>query len=717
MSDVFAPGGILAARLPGFEYRPQQAHMARAVEEALRTGGVTLIEAGTGTGKSLAYLIPAARFALETARRVVVSTNTINLQEQLLHKDIPWVQREIAPELRAVLVKGWQNYLCLYRYEQVLHSPGDLLDPGEDAQLAAVRAWVADGPAEGSRHELPFTPSPGLWNSICAESDFCLRQACPWYDHCFLFKARRAVADAHLLIVNHHLLFADVAVRSLLGWQSDAVLPAYAHVILDEAHHIEDVASEHLGQQFSEAGWRQFLGRLLRTGRGDEPKGVLGALQRRLAAAPNAVGTVDHIAGAVRPALEAAHRQGQAFFAAVAAWAEAQARPEGGEAVWSIVQDAAWRSSVAPAADALVQEMRSVAGQLERLASLLKELGDDWNGDAVECEALSGRALRLAEGLAWLAAAGDPQHVFWLEAKAGQGGRTNFALRSAPLHVGDRLAQWFGEGLECAVLCSATLTVGGSFNYILSRLGAQDAGGRPAVGGRSVRTLAIASPFDYRRQAAVFVPVDIADPDEAAFAAQFAASCAEVLVASGGRAFVLFTSYAHLRQTADAVREELARHGIPLWVHGEAPRSQLLRSFLGSPGSVLFGTDSFWEGVDVQGSALSVVIIARLPFEVPTHPLAKARADRLRQEGKNPFTDDAVPRAALKLKQGFGRLIRSKSDRGVVIIYDKRILTRRYGSVLRASLPPAPWYAVSLDELPQRVAARLAESWDAAAES
>lgn len=711
MADVFSPHGILADRLPGFEYRPQQVRMAQLVEDALTKGRITLIEAGTGTGKSLAYLIPAATFAIRSGKRVVISTNTINLQEQLIHKDIPWVQAEVAPELKAVLVKGWHNYLCLYRYEGVLHSTAELLEPTDEVQLAAVRDWVSRGPKEGSRTELPFAPNPGLWNSICAESDFCLRQKCPFYDHCYLFKARRAVEDAQLIVVNHHLLFADIAVRNVVGWQSEAVLPPYEHVILDEAHHIEDVATEHLGQQFSELGWRQYLGRIFRTGRGNDRRGFIGSLQARLLeVSQNVTPVLEHISGSLMQALERAHRQGSAFVEHLAAWAAARTRPDANETLWAIEHDGEWVSQVLPAADELASALRAVGGSLTTLSGLLRELGEEWEGAALESDALSARGVKQAEAAEWLAAAEDTEHVFWLEASTGAGRRTHYSLRSAPLDVGEKLSQWLNEGLRSAVLCSATLTVGGSFSYILRRLGVAEGGDSDEASSRSwnVCTEAIDSPFDYKRQAALLVPTDIVEPNAPAFNEMFTESLGSVLRASGGRAFVLFTSYSHLKATAAALRPLLEQEGIPLWVHGEASRSHLLSSFLANPGSVLFGTDSFWEGVDVQGSALSLVAIARLPFEVPTHPVAKARAEHLREQGINPFDDYSVPRAALKLKQGFGRLIRSAADRGAVIIYDKRLLTRRYGRVLLASLPAAPCHALTLAELPEMVAAQLA---------
>lgn len=703
MSDVFSPDGLLAATLPGFEYRPQQAYMASLVFETLASGGITLIEAGTGTGKSLAYLFPAVRFALETGERVVVSTNTINLQEQLVHKDIPFVRNVFAPELKVALVKGWQNYLCLHRYQNALQGSGDLFEPEAELQLAAVREWVAAGPEEGSLSELPFSPSPSLWSSICAESDTCLRQECPLYEHCFLFKARRQMEDSHLLVVNHHLLFADVAVRGVLGWQSEAVLPPYSHLIIDEAHHVEDVATDHLGNRLSELGMRQLLGRIVRRRRRGELGGYAGRLVTKLPSLGTAATFImERIYSDLLPNVGKAEELASTFFAALSEWAGDRNGREEGESAWAIVQDATWRTEICPAADELSSALRTVADELSHLCTKLRDAGD-LNAQAHEGEALAARARRTAEVLDWLVAADDPDSVFWLER---EGGRKPIRLCSAPVEIGPHLASWLRQAIRSVVMCSATLTVNGSFDYVTGRWGIQT---RTADGTASVPgdvnfcTAKIDSPFDYRAQSSIHIPSDIAEPGDPAFTAQLVASLGELLVACGGRAFVLFTSYAQLRYAADTLRDLLERHGLSLWVHGEAPRLQLLTGFKETAGSVLFGTDSFWEGVDVQGEALSLVVIAKLPFEVPTHPVAQARTQRLRERGLNPFENYSVPRAALKLKQGFGRLIRSASDRGAVVIYDRRLLTRRYGQVLLSSLPPAPVRVETLRDLPASV--------------
>lgn len=706
MSDVFSPDGLLSDTLPGFEYRPQQGYMANLVFETLAAGGITLIEAGTGTGKSLAYLIPAVRYALETGERVVISTNTINLQEQLIHKDIPFVRSAFAPDLKATLVKGWHNYLCLHRYQSALQGTGGLFESDDELQLAAVREWVAAGPEEGSRSELPFTPSPNVWASICAESDTCLRQECPLYEHCFVFKARRQMEDAQLLIVNHHLLFADVAVRGILGWQSEAVLPAYSKVVLDEAHHIEDVATEHLGSRLSELAVRQLLGRIARRRRRGQIGGYVGQLLAKLPQlGAKATSLLETVQSGLLPAVSAAGEQAGVLFLALADWTAACGGKADGESTWPMVRDDEWEGAVRPAAAELGRGLQLIAEELARLRTLLRELGE-FNAEAHEADALAGRARRTAEVLEWIVAADDPDYVFWLESESRKQDQERIRMCSAPIEVGRHLARWIREALSSVVMCSATLTVNGSFDYVTGRLGLQTHtadGVQNGLEGFNFCSAKIDSPFDYAKQTSIYIPSDMVEPSHPAFVAQLVDSLGELLVACGGRAFVLFTSYAQLRYAADALRDHLESHGLPLWVHGELPRRQLLNGYLNNPGSILFGTDSFWEGVDVQGDALSLVVIAKLPFEVPTHPVARARTERLKQRGLNPFDNYSVPRAALRLKQGFGRLIRSSSDRGAVVIYDRRLISRRYGQVLLASLPPAPVRVDSLRALPASV--------------
>lgn len=698
--DVFLPDGPIASALPAYEHRPQQSEMAEVVAATLTDGGLAFIEAGTGTGKSLAYLIPAAQQALSSGKPVVISTNTINLQEQLLGKDIPLVRQSVAPELKAALVKGWQNYLCLYRYEQLLSQAADLLEPGDEGELAAIREWVTSGPADGSRSELSFSPSPQVWERVSAESDTCLRQSCPHFDRCYVFAARKQMEGAHLLVVNHHLLFADVALRSQVGWSGEqAVLPDYKAVIVDEAHHIEDIATDHLGHRFTRIGWRQLMGRLSRRGRSGEGRGVLPALRTRLLsdASSGTRRVLGHLDETVFTALEQAQASGYAFFDTLAAWAHAIDPSDAGERLLPLEANDAW-APVHAQAERLGGELWRLREELKRCAETLRPLGEGWTGAAQEIDALGNRIEHAANSLEFLTTASDSGYVYWVEV-VGEGSEVRrLALCAAPIEVGDTIRTWVTEGIQSLVCCSATLAVGGNFTYIRGRLGVAPS---DAEADRlpTVRDAVIESPFAYMQQAALYIPSDLPEPTHPSYAASFADAVLELLLACGGRAFVLFTSYAMLRSTLHRIGPTLYDAEVPLWVQGEAPRSQLLEGFRKVPGSVLFGTDSFWEGVDVPGQALTLVIIARLPFEVPTHPIAKARADRMQSEGQNPFYQYSLPRAALKLKQGFGRLIRSARDFGAVVIYDRRLITKPYGRVLLASLPQTPHYVLPHQQL------------------
>lgn len=714
MADPFAPDGALAQKLSNYEHRPQQSMMARQVADTLNNGGVALIEAGTGTGKSLAYLIPAARAALASERPIVISTHTINLQEQLIHKDIPLVRQAEMPELKAVLVKGWSNYLCLQRCENVLGSTGDLLEPDEELQFAAIREWVVDGPEEGSRHELPFTPSPAVWEQVAAESDTCSRQACPYFDRCFLFKARREMEGAHLLIVNHHLLFADFAVRSRIGWDTDhAVLPRYDHVIFDEAHHLEDVATDHLGYRLAQGGWHQFLGRLARSARSRKARGILPALQSRLSIeeGEEAEEALQLIANTLLPTLQRARELGDHFFATIQHWLRTQRAltPAADAPVQvSIVVDQTWQEYVQPSAARWMEALEHLSDALAELGVMLRMLSSEWVPMAQEVEAFAARGIHMMLAVEEIAAADDPDHVFWIEGRRyrHENGEFRVTLFAAPIEVGSALRRWLNEGIQSLVCCSATLAVGGGFEYVRERLGLVET---PP----EVHELILPSPFAYEEQAAVYVPDDICDPTEAAYPQMLATGLARLLAATGGRAFVLFTSHALLQQVKHRVEPTMHEAGIPLWAHGDAPRHQLIERFTSHPGSVLFGTDSFWEGVDVVGDALSLVVIVRLPFEVPSHPVAQARTRRLEEGGRRPFFDYTLPRAALRLKQGFGRLIRSRTDRGAIVIYDGRVVRREYGKMLLGSLPRTPVYVMPHDKLVEAVAAQLLHQYQA----
>lgn len=682
MEEYFGPGGKLSQVLSGYEHRREQEEMAHGVMRTLARGDAGFFEAGTGTGKSLAYLIPAALHALQEEKPVVVSTYTISLQEQLIGKDIPLVQR-IFPELRAVLVKGWRNYICYQRLQSALQAPGDLLDPGRDQDLSKIARW-AETTEDGTLSDLPFQPDAELWDEVCAESDSCLRSQCPHFDRCPLMRDRAEMGKAHLLVVNHHLLFSDVAVRRELGWEADAaVLPGYDAVVVDEAHHLEDVATDHLGGALSSRGVTQLFGRIYRR-QGPRGRGVVAAL-RRILAERGEIERLTRLESEAVPAVARAEGALEQLFSVVRRWRAERISPEQAEE---------WEMAFGQPAREAAAEVRALGALLQRLREAIGGAEDDILAPAqndtfalttaAQLDAVCRRLEGLEAALAHFSNLDTDAEVYWLEREGRIG--EHVRLRSAPIDVGPLVREWIAAQCRSLVLVSATLTVNGSFRYFRDRLGL--GGSRPIAGRMEVREFSISSPFEYERQALLAVVRDLPEPTHPDYADRLPEAVHAFVSASRGRALVLFTSFALLERVRAALAGRLAREGQELLVQGEAPRSRLLDAFRKGEAAVLLGTDSFWEGVDVPGEALSLVVLTRLPFDVPTEPVAAARTERLQQMGRSPFAEYTLPRAVLKLKQGFGRLIRTRSDRGAVVICDRRVLEKSYGRVFLESLPP-----------------------------
>ncbi|BAS28409.1 ATP-dependent DNA helicase [Limnochorda pilosa] len=677
--DFFRADGPLARALPQYEWRPQQARMARQVALVLEgsagpPAAVALIEAGTGTGKSLAYLVPALFYAHATGERVVVSTQTIPLQEQLVSKDLPSLQEVLPFSFTHALVKGWANYLCLLRLERIRSRPEEQDEETED-ELQALAAW-ADEVDEGSRSELPFEPTAELWEEVSADPDACLRADCPLFQRCHFFQARRKMEGAQLLVVNHHLLLADAVVRQAVGWESDrAVLPVYGCVILDEAHHLEETASAHLGRQLTRRGVERLLHRLHRS-RGN--RGGLLATARLLAgeaADREAKELLELLDWQILPATRRAGEQAEALFDGLAAWA---ARADGLRVI---------RPGELP--ERLERLAREAAGDWTALAGLLDRFRADLKGFApareergravlAELEGVDLALRRQAEDLEAILQAEGPDEVHWLE-----GGRAGVKLRSAPVEVGPLLQRALFDQLAGVVATSATLTVDGRFDYLVERLGLEEC----RQDGRLLEEV-IESPFDYAAQALLAVAEDLPEPGVPGFADAVAETLELLVPAVSGGTLVLFTSYQMLEEAGRALEGRLpADRG--LMRQGDLPRSQLLDRLRSEPGAVCLATASFWEGVDLPGQALELVVIARLPFAVPTEPVVAARIERLRRLGRDAFAAYQLPEMVLRLKQGFGRLIRHRTDRGAVVVLDGRVTRRRYGQTVLASLPPA----------------------------
>ena len=689
---MFAPAGVFAANLPGYEFREEQLRMAFAVTEAFNDNRVAVIEAGTGTGKSLAYLVPAVLWAIRNKERVVVSTNTINLQEQLTRKDLPFLREHGGLGFRAVLVKGRANYLCLRKLEGVKSEPTLFADDPAAGELEAIIAWSAQT-AEGCKGDLSFIPKPEVWEEVACEADQCGRVKCPFYTRCFFYTARRQAASADLLVVNHSLLMADVALRRETGHGSTAILPPFERLIFDEGHHLEDVATGHLSSQVSRQGLLKLFGRLQNPRK--PQRGLLPQLSsqlareipetfddlyrelaeilegkllpRRLALADAATRAMDAIGLALLTHLKGESESGEKKLRVTPALHNSK--------LWQEVDDEA--RELATEINGYVREMKEFLKGCGRLPERTQE---KLSGNLIDLKGIAGRLEACAaDHLAFIAR--DDEVCRWFEVKKGTKGMT-VRLSSSPLEVAESLKATVLDSFRTVVVTSATLAVGESFDFLKRRTGIG------LINRERVTELLLASPFDYEHQAFVGIPSDLPEPVARGFGEALEVALNRALAISEGHAFVLFTSYDLLARLFGRMAETMKRRGLTPLRQGEVNRHHLLSRFRREKNAVLFGTDSFWEGVDVQGKALELVAITRLPFRVPTEPILEARAEHIADSGGDPFMEYTVPQAVIKFKQGFGRLIRSREDRGAVLILDSRVLTKNYGRFFLRSLPP-----------------------------
>ncbi len=616
LEAVFGPGGWLARRHPNYEHRPGQLEMAESVEAASENRRHLIVEAGTGTGKTLAYLVPIMR----SGRRVVISTGTKNLQEQLFFKDIPFLKK-LFPDIRVALMKGRQNYLCRQKLYDIEKQP--VLNGLEEvAQYPRLREWEAKTET-GDRAELSWLPdSSQLWMKVDARRETCTGQKCPQFERCFITLMHQRAAASDLIIVNHHLFFADLALR---GTEYASLLPDYEALVFDEAHDIEDVATQYFGLQVSNY-------RLEELARDTEATLRMKGLKS------------DEVLHAVAEL----RRRSDLFF--------------------ELFPNAETRSNFDNRESFLKVHGGAYSSLLNALVRLETELGG-LKDRPEEVNNLARRAVELRQALQAVMEGKEKNMVYWWERR----GRGVF-LEATPIDVAPILRERLFGSVDTVILTSATLAVGGNFDFLKRRLGIENAKER-----------ILESHFDFPRQVLLYTPLHLPDPRDPNFTPLAAEEVVQLLKATRGRAFVLFTSHQQMREVFERVRPRLR---YPMLIQGSMPRTEMLERFRNTPHAVLFGTSSFWQGVDVQGEQLSAVVIDRLPFAVPSDPVIAARIRQINEEGGNAFMDYQVPQAVLALKQGFGRLIRSVTDRGVLSLLDHRMMRKPYGRTFLESLPP-----------------------------
>ena len=639
--SIFSEDGLLS-KAKNFEFRPQQQEMAVAIARALEEDRHLVVEAGTGVGKSLAYLVPAILFALEQHKKAIISTHTINLQEQLLHKDIPILKKVLPVEFEAALMKGRQNYICPRRLERALQSSKELFTGPEENELLRIADW-ASKTRDGTLSDMAIEPESKVWMQVCSEAHICTQKTCGQNPRCFYQQARKRLLAADVIVLNHTLLFMLLGSPQEQEGRESGFLFPNDFIIFDEAHTVEQVASKQIGLGVSQYGLRSTIQRLYNA----RTKKGLFTVMRDAAGVRIAAELIDDV---------------EKFFDAVESRSDFRKGREFRVRDVDLVPD-------------------TITGRLVALQARINEVMKRADDEVLksELQEFSRRIRDAREGIATFLEQAAPQHVYWVE-RTGKTAQF-LSLNAAPVDLAPHLRRMIFRDNCCCVMTSATLAVGREdLAYFRERIGATEA-----------EPLQLGSPFDFQKQMKMFLVRKMPDPRDAGYTKELEHWIGHFVKETDGSAFVLFTSYRDMQRVAGEMGKFFANEGMSLFLQGGgAPRTKLLEQFKSTPRSVLFGTDSFWSGVDVPGEALSNVIITRLPFAAPDTPLIEAKLELIQERGGDAFTEFSLPEAILKLRQGVGRLIRTKTDRGIVVILDNRIVTKPYGRAFMQALPKCP---------------------------
>lgn len=677
IAPYFEKTGLLSQSFKDFEYRDEQLHMAKHIESGLNSEIPVIVEAGTGTGKTLAYLIPSIEWAIKNKKRVIISTNTINLQEQLLNKDIPIAKRVIQGDFKYILVKGRGNYLCNRKYHNLSFGDGSILEdfsPTQKKQFAEIIKW-GNHTETGDKGELFFEVDNGIWELFQSETDICSGSKCPYKAECFFLKSREEKKKADILITNHHMYFSDLAIRKEIGFNTEySILPEYGLVVFDEAHNIEKVARDYFSYEVSKYTFTKTMNQIFVTEGKKKNTGVLDLVLKYIKEADlDSRGILEREIEEIKLKHKSLYLVGREYFNHII---EVFSKGEMGTFTFRAKKDEMENSPFLNSLNDYKEKFLIEYNSYNRkVRELLKELKDDEDraGNINDFSKYIERLEGFISNFRFIHDFSDEEFIYWIEVNSR---KSNSKLVATPLKIDKELQKNLYLNLKQIIFTSATIAIGEDFSYFKESIGLD----------KNTLDKVIHSPFDYDKQMKVYIPNDMINPSDRNFIDEVSEFLKAQLISTQGKAFVLFTSYQSLNYVYYMIKDELEANGIELFIQGAAPRTHLVNMYLAGKNPVLFGTDSFWEGVDIKGNQLSNVIIVKLPFKVPSDPVTEAIIEHLTAQGKNSFTEYQIPEAVIKFKQGIGRLIRSKTDSGTVTILDNRVITKKYGKFFMDSI-------------------------------